>query len=48
MRQPDVLERMTALGLDVRTSTPGESADIIKAEVAQWARIVSEAKLKVE
>jgi tripartite-type tricarboxylate transporter receptor subunit TctC len=48
MRQPDVLERMTALGLDTRTSTPGEMAEVIKAEVAQWARVVSEAKLKVE
>jgi tripartite-type tricarboxylate transporter receptor subunit TctC len=48
MRQPDVLERMTALGLDTKTSTPGELAEVVKSEVAQWARVVSEAKLKVE
>lgn len=48
MRQPDVLDRMTALGLDVQTNTPEEMRALIAAEVATWARVVSQANLKVE
>jgi tripartite-type tricarboxylate transporter receptor subunit TctC len=48
MRQPDVLERMIALGLDVQTSTPDEMRNVIATEISTWARVVSQAKLKVE
>jgi tripartite-type tricarboxylate transporter receptor subunit TctC len=48
MHQPDVRERMVALGLEVQTSTPEEMAAVIKSEIATWSRVVKQANLKIE
>jgi tripartite-type tricarboxylate transporter receptor subunit TctC len=48
MRLPDVQQRMVAMGLDTKTSTPEELGAIVRNEVATWGPVVKDAKLKVE
>jgi tripartite-type tricarboxylate transporter receptor subunit TctC len=48
MRLPDVQERMVAMGLDTKTSTPEELGAIVRNEIATWGPVVKDAKLKVE
>jgi len=48
MHEPDIVQRMAGLGLDVQTSTPDELAAIIKAEIATWTPVVKQANLKIE
>ena len=38
--QPDVRERLTAIGLDARTRSQAEFGDYLKAEVVRWAQVV--------
>ena len=47
-RSPDVLEKFEQLGITVTASTPAELADYMKAETAQWARIIRAAGIKPE
>jgi tripartite-type tricarboxylate transporter receptor subunit TctC len=39
VRAPETLERLAALGSDPLTSTPGEFAVLIKADIARWAKL---------
>ena len=48
LAQPEVKERVVALGFDVVASSPQEFAAQIKSEVAKWARVVHAAGIKVE
>ena len=38
--QPDVRERLSAIGLDTRTMTRLEFVEYMKAEVAKWAQVI--------
>jgi tripartite-type tricarboxylate transporter receptor subunit TctC len=40
LRQPDVRERLTAIGLDPVTMAQPEFAEYIRKEVARWARVI--------
>jgi tripartite-type tricarboxylate transporter receptor subunit TctC len=40
LRQPDVRERLIAIGLDPQTTTQPEFAQFMKAEVAKWAQVI--------
>jgi tripartite-type tricarboxylate transporter receptor subunit TctC len=40
LRQPDVRERLTNIGLDPQTMTQPEFAEYIKKEVAKWAQVI--------
>lgn len=42
IRQPDVRDRLTALGFSAQGGTTAQFADYLKQEVAKWARIVKE------
>ncbi len=42
---PDVKQKLEAASYDVSANTPAEFADLIKTEVAQWARVIEEAKI---
>jgi tripartite-type tricarboxylate transporter receptor subunit TctC len=43
MAQPDVKEKLAAIGFDVVASTPDEFAARIKAEVAKWEKVIKAA-----
>ena len=45
---PDAIERLNAQGFEVRTSTPAEFADYIKAESGKWSAIVKASGAKAE
>jgi tripartite-type tricarboxylate transporter receptor subunit TctC len=45
---PEARTRMNGLGLEPQSSTPEGLAAIIQDEIAKWARIVKEARLKVD
>ena len=40
LRLPDVKERISSQGYDAVTSTPGEFAALIKADLAKWQKVV--------
>ena len=42
---PDVKQKLEAASYDVSANSPAEFAELIKAEVAQWARVIEEAKI---
>lgn len=45
---PDVRERLDKLGFDIVANSPDQFADQIKAEMAKWAKVIRDAKIKVE
>ncbi len=48
MRAPDMRERLAAEGAEPVSSTPEQFAAFIKAEIAQWTRVVRDAKISME
>jgi tripartite-type tricarboxylate transporter receptor subunit TctC len=48
MSQPDVQARLAKLGIDLRTDSPEQFADYIKAEIVKWAPIVKASGATVE
>ena len=48
LKQPDVMEKLTALGADPVGGTPGDLAALIGTESARWAKVVKEANIKAE
>jgi tripartite-type tricarboxylate transporter receptor subunit TctC len=48
LAQPDVKERLLAVGVDVVGSTPDELASFQRAELAKWAKIVKDSGAKVD
>jgi tripartite-type tricarboxylate transporter receptor subunit TctC len=45
---PDVIERLTAAGVEIQTSTPKAFGDFVQAEIRKWSGVVKEAGVKVE
>ena len=45
---PDVKERLATLGFGPLAGTPQELATYIKAESAEWGRVVREAKINID
>jgi tripartite-type tricarboxylate transporter receptor subunit TctC len=48
LAQPDMKERLTALGYDIVASTPEEFATRIKVEIEMWAKVIRAANIKAE
>jgi tripartite-type tricarboxylate transporter receptor subunit TctC len=48
LAQPDVRERLLAVGVDVVGSAPEELARFQRAEMEKWARIVKDSGAKVD
>jgi tripartite-type tricarboxylate transporter receptor subunit TctC len=48
LREPEVKERATTLGLDLIGTTPAEFAAFQKAEIAKWGDVIRAAKIKAE
>jgi tripartite-type tricarboxylate transporter receptor subunit TctC len=48
MRSPDIRERLATDGAEPTFTTPEKFGEFIKAEVAQWTRVIREAKIAPE
>ena len=48
MAQPDVAEKLTALGFDVIASTPDEFRARIASDIPKWAKVIQAANIKPE
>ena len=48
LKQPDVIERYTALGIESVTSTPQEFTNVIKSDQAKYVRVIKDAGIKME
>ena len=48
LRQPDIRERLTALGMEVRTQTPAEFGDLLRGEIQKWKEVARFANIKAE
>jgi tripartite-type tricarboxylate transporter receptor subunit TctC len=48
LSMPDVVERLTAAGVEIQTSTPKAFGDFVRAEIREWNGVVKEAGVKVE
>jgi tripartite-type tricarboxylate transporter receptor subunit TctC len=46
LAQPDMKERLVALGYDVVASTPEEFRTRITAEIEMWAKVIRAANIK--
>jgi tripartite-type tricarboxylate transporter receptor subunit TctC len=48
LKQPEIVERLSAFGLEARGSTPEEFSAVVRDEVALWANVVKTAMLRIE
>jgi tripartite-type tricarboxylate transporter receptor subunit TctC len=48
VRMPDVREKMTALGAEAQTNSPEEFGAWMKTEIANWAKVISDANIKLD
>ena len=48
LKRPDVNDRLQTLAIDPTTSTPGELASFIPAEIKKWAQVVKDAGIVPE
>lgn len=48
LKMPDVIERLSALGLEPDASTPEQLGHLVRDEVKLWARVIKEANIQVE
>ncbi len=48
VRTPETLERLAVLGSDPLTSTPGEFAALIKADIARWVKLAQASGLRFD
>jgi tripartite-type tricarboxylate transporter receptor subunit TctC len=48
LKQPETLERLSALGADISASSPEEFGAFMKAEREKWARVIKAAGIRAE
>jgi len=48
MELPDVKEKLAALGFETVASTPEEFAERIRVEIPKWAKVIRDAKIKIQ
>ena len=48
LQQPDIRERLEALGVEIRPSSPAELDDYIRAEMAKWGKIIREMGVTIQ
>jgi tripartite-type tricarboxylate transporter receptor subunit TctC len=48
LRESDVVERATSLGLDLLGTTPQQFAAFQSAEILKWGRVIKSANIRVE
>jgi tripartite-type tricarboxylate transporter receptor subunit TctC len=48
MTEPEVAQKMAALGFEKIASTPDEFARRIRADIPKWAKVIQTANIRVE
>ena len=48
MRAPDIRERLAGEGAEPTAGTPEQFAAFIKTEIAQWTKVVRDAKISAD
>ncbi|MBC7778764.1 MAG: tripartite tricarboxylate transporter substrate binding protein, partial [Proteobacteria bacterium] len=48
VRTPEVRTRLAELGVDPSGNTPDEFRIFMEAEVARWAKVINQAKIRLE
>lgn len=48
LQQPDIRERLAALGAEVKSSTPAELDDYIRSEIAKWRKVIREMRVTIK
>ena len=48
LAQPDMQQRLAAIGVDIIASTPDELAAFQRAELAKWGKIIKDSGAKVD
>ena len=48
LKAPEVVTKLTGMGVDVESSTPEEFGAFIDAEIKKWAKVIKEGNIKVE
>jgi len=48
LNAPDVKDRFAKQGVEVRTSTPEQFSEFLRAEVSRWAKVVQDANIKAD
>jgi tripartite-type tricarboxylate transporter receptor subunit TctC len=48
LREPDVREQLAKLGYEAVGNTPAEYEEFMRKEVAQWAKVIKDAGIKME
>jgi tripartite-type tricarboxylate transporter receptor subunit TctC len=48
MGSKDVRDRLAAVGVDPKSSSPEEGGALLKSEVARWGKIVKESGIRVD
>ena len=48
LSQPDMQQRLAAIGVDIKASTPDELATFQRAELAKWGKIIKDSGAKVD
>jgi tripartite-type tricarboxylate transporter receptor subunit TctC len=48
IKLPDVSKRVSELGADPVGSTPEQFAELIKTEIAKWAKVIKDANVELQ
>lgn len=48
MKMPDVEQKLSGLGFEPATSTPGQFAEYVKEQITTWAKVIKESNLNTE
>jgi tripartite-type tricarboxylate transporter receptor subunit TctC len=48
LRDPETRERLAGLGIEPVGNTPEQFGEQIKADLARWAKVVQQAKIRLE
>jgi tripartite-type tricarboxylate transporter receptor subunit TctC len=48
LNSPDVKDRFAKQGVEVRTSTPEQFGEFLRAEVSRWAKVIKDAGIKAD
>ena len=48
MRDPEVVQRLAGLGVEIIGNSPDEFARVIRADIVKWGKVVKESDAKAD